>query len=323
MNIWNFILNHLSESRSVILLIVIENIGSSPGRRGFKMAVADNKEIFGSIGGGIMEFEMVEYAKSLFSTDFFKPFIKRQVHNTESEKDQSGMICSGEQSILFYPFEPDKANINLISELLKCIKENCKSTLSILPQGMKFGATQKLEQHLDSKIKNKNDWEYHEKISFINELYIIGSGHVGLALSRTMVQLGFYVTAFDNRYSLNTMEQNTFAHKKQVVDYTEIEKYIPEGQNVYVIIMTNKHVSDKDVLCKLIRNDCKYIGLMGSKKKVQKLFSDLRTLGYDDSELEKVHSPIGLDIKSETPEEIAVSIAAEIIMVKNKKVLRG
>ena len=60
---------------------------------------------------------------------------------------------------------------------------------------------------------------------------------------------------------------------------------------------------------------------MGSKKKVQKLFSDLRTKGYTDSELKKVHSPIGLDIKSETPEEIAVSIAAEIIMVKNKKVL--
>ncbi len=321
MNIWNFILNHFKESRKVILLIVIENFGSSPGRRGFKMAVADNKEIYGSIGGGIMEYEMVEYAKNLFATDFLNLFIKRQVHNTESEKDQSGMICSGEQTILFYPLEADKANTDLISQLLKCIKENCKSTLSILPQGMKFGVRQKSEQHFDSIIKNENDWEYHEEISFKNELYIIGAGHVGLALSRTMEQLGFYVIVFDNRLSLNTMEQNTFAHKKQVVDYNEIEKYIPEGQNVYVIIMTNQHVSDKDVLSKLIRNDCKYIGLMGSKKKVQKLFSDLRTKGYTESELKKVHSPIGLDIKSETPEEIAVSIAAEIIMVKNGKVL--
>ncbi len=321
MNIWNFILNHLNEDKKVILLIVIESNGSSPGRLGFKMAVAESHQIFGSIGGGIMEYEMVEYAKNLFATDFLNLFIKRQVHNTESEKDQSGMICSGEQTILFYPLEADKANTDLISQLLKCINENCKSTLSILPRGMKLGVTQKSEQHFDSIIKNENDWEYHEEISFKNELYIIGAGHVGLALSRTMEQLGFYVIVFDNRLSLNTMEQNTFAHKKQVVDYNEIEKYIPEGQNVYVIIMTNQHVSDKDVLSKLIRNDCKYIGLMGSKKKVQKLFSDLRTKGYTESELKKVHSPIGLDIKSETPEEIAVSIAAEIIMVKNGKVL--
>lgn len=319
MNIWNFISNHLSENKRIIILIVLQSKGSSPGRLGFKMAVAGNNAIFGSIGGGIMEYEMIEYAKTLFSKGIFKPFIKKQVHNTESEKDQSGMICSGEQIILFYPIEPDTPDAALISRVLQCIKDNCKSVLSFLPQGMKLGMDYKLTNQLNGKISNENQWEYHEQISFKNELYIVGAGHVGLALSRTMQQLGFHVTVFDNRLSLNTMKQNTYTHKKQVVDYNEIEKYFPEGQNVYVVIMTNRCVSDKDVLCKLIRNEYKYIGLMGSKSKVQKLFAELKTKGYTDDELKKVHSPIGISIKSETPEEIAISIAAEIIKVKNKK----
>lgn len=319
MKIWNFILNHLSENKKVILLIVIENKGSSPGRLGFKMAVTGNSEMFGSIGGGIMEYEMVEYAKTLLSKGIFKPFIKKQVHNSESDKDQSGMICSGEQTILFYPIEPDTSDATVISMIHRYIKDNTKSVLSILPLGMKLGLKNRKAKYTEGKITNESKWEYHEQISFKNELYIIGAGHVGLALSRSMEQLGFYVTVFDNRFSLNTMDENTFAHKKQVVDYNEIERYIPEGQNIYIIIMTNQHVSDKDVLCKLIRKDHKYLGLMGSKSKVQKLFADLRAIGYKDHEFKKVHSPIGLAIKSETPEEIAVSIAAEIIMVKNKK----
>ncbi|MEN8121603.1 MAG: XdhC family protein [Bacteroidota bacterium] len=319
MNVWNFILTQLNENRRVILLVVIENLGSSPGRLGFKMAVAENSEMFGSIGGGIMEYEMVEYAKTLFTKSDFKPFIKKQVHNTESDKDQSGMICSGEQTILFYPIEPLKVNVTLLSNVLSCIESNCKSVFSFMPQGMNLAPNYKIENQFYSKISAGNKWEYHEKISFTNELYIVGAGHVSLALSRTMQQLGFYVTVFDNRHALNTMEQNSYAHKKQVVDYYEIEKHIPKGQNIYVIIMTNQHVSDKDVLSSLIRNEYKYIGLMGSKKKVQKLFAELKTEGYSDEELKKVHSPIGISIKSETPEEIAISIAAEIIMVKNKK----
>ena len=319
MNIWKFISNHLNENRRVILLIVIESNGSSPGRLGFKMAIADNYQILGSIGGGIMEHAMVEYAKKLFVEKSFRPFAKKQVHNTESKKHQSGMICSGEQTILFYQIKPIVDDIAIMSKVIQCVKDNCKSILSFSPQGMEFGSALKLEQHFKSDIKNENVWEYHEKISFKNELYIIGGGHVGQALSQTMVQLGFYVTVFDDRPMLNTMEMNSFAHKKLVVDYGEIGNYIPEGKNIYVVIMTFKHVSDKDILHRLLKKRCKYIGLMGSKSKVEKIFAESEKLGFTGEDLSRVHSPIGISIKSETPEEIAISIAAEIILIKNKK----
>ncbi len=319
MNIWNFISTNLQEKKKVVLLIVIESNGSSPGRLGFKMAIADNNQTFGSIGGGIMEYKMVEVAKKLFSGKTFEPYIQKQNHNKKSEKNQSGMICSGNQTILFYPLESITTNIEIFSEVVQCINNNCKSVLSFSPQGIIFGDTVKLEQHFSSEITNETRWLYHEKISFKNEVYIIGGGHVGLALSQTMVQLGFYVSVFDNRPALNTMEQNSFAHKKQVVDYQTIESYIPEGENIYVVIMTFKHISDKDILRSLLHRKYKYIGLMGSKTKVAKIFADFRTQGYTDDDLLKVHSPIGISIKSETPEEIAISIAAEVIMVKNKK----
>ncbi|OQX96753.1 MAG: hypothetical protein B6I20_14090 [Bacteroidetes bacterium 4572_117] len=319
MNIWNFILNNLKENKRVILLIVIENKGSSPGRLGFKMAVTNNNEIFGSIGGGIMEYQMAEFAKNLFKVGELKPFIKKQIHNTKAKEDQSGMICSGEQSILFYPIEPNTENITLLEKLVRCVTDNCKSVLSVMPGEIKLIDDKQIAGHVIGEVIDENRWGYHEKISYKNELYIIGAGHVGLALSRTMQQLGFYVTIFDNRQALNTLENNTFAHKKQIVDYTKIDKHIPEGQNVYVVIMTYKHVSDKNVLSKLLDKKCAYIGLMGSKSKVEKLFAGLIAKGHNSTDLEKVHSPIGISIKSETPEEIAISIAAEIIMVKNMK----
>ncbi|MCF6243116.1 MAG: XdhC family protein [Bacteroidales bacterium] len=130
--------------------------------------------------------------------------------------------------------------------------------------------------------------------------------------------LDFYVHIIDERKDLNTLKQNKFAHKIHNTEYDKIATLIPEGNNIYAVIMTHKHIDDKNVLKNLIRKKIKYLGLMGSKTKVKTIFEQLRNEHFSDKELEKVHSPIGIDIKSETPEEIAVSIAAEIIKVKNK-----
>jgi len=316
MNLWNFIYDQLNADHKIILMIVVESYGSSPGRQGFKMAISETGEMSGSIGGGIMEYQMVELAKKMFHQPF-APFIKRQNHNKEAEKDQSGMICSGHQVIAFYPLLPEKENKILIRNIIDCLNNNCKQVLSILPDKIDLKEKQQENQY-ESAIVNENTWEYHERISYKNEIYIIGGGHVGLAFSQMMRFLDFYVHIVDNREDLNTMKQNNFAHQKHYIDYNKIDEFIPEGNNIYAVIMTHKHISDKNVLKNLIRKDLKYLGLMGSKTKVKKIFEQLIGEGYTEEELQKVYSPIGIDIKSETPEEISVSIAAEIIKVKNK-----
>ncbi len=316
MNIWEFIYYQLENKRKVILMIVIESHGSSPGRQGFKMAISENGEMEGSIGGGIMEYQMVELTKKMFEKPF-QSFIKRQNHNKKAEKDQSGMICSGHQVIAFHQLNWDKITKNMIADIVDCLNANCKQTLSVLPDRI-FLSEQNQTTQYKSKIVDENKWEYHEIISYKNEMYIIGGGHVGLALSEIMRFLDFYVHVIDDRKDLNTMKQNRFAHRKHHLSYDKIADFIPEGNNIYVVIMTHKHVSDKEALKNLIQKNIKYLGFMGSKTKVRKIFEQLQNEGFTKKELQKIYSPIGIDIKSETPEEIAVSIAAEIIKLKNK-----
>jgi xanthine dehydrogenase accessory factor len=114
------------------------------------------------------------------------------------------------------------------------------------------------------------------------------------------------------------MKQNVYAHEKKViVSYTELNSIIEGGENVYVVIMTFGYRTDDITLKALLNKRFKYIGVLGSKKKIEKMFAEYRQENIDENFLKNIHSPIGIHIKSQTAEEIAVSIAAEIISEKN------
>ena len=110
-----------------------------------------------------------------------------------------------------------------------------------------------------------------------------------------------------------------FDHAAKTNDYKKIVDLVPVGPNSYVVIMTFGHKSDETVLRQLLDKNVKYLGMMGSKRKVQAIFSSLLLAGASEIQLDKVDAPIGLSIGSQTPAEIAVSIAAKIIQVKNAK----
>ena len=124
----------------------------------------------------------------------------------------------------------------------------------------------------------------------------------------------------DDRPELNTLEQNSFVHDKHLLDsYEKVGRLIPSGEDVYVVVMTLGYRSDLLVLQKLRNKSFAYLGLLGSKSKIKTLKDDLKSNGFSNTKLKNMHAPIGLKIKSHTPEEIAVSIAAEIIKVKNNE----
>ena len=314
MKFWQQLLHKLQENKKAYVLTVIQNFGSSPGRKGFKMLVAEDGFIFGSIGGGVMEFTLVEEAKSLLDTEDLPILFKKQIHQGNG-KGKSGMICSGEQTVVFHPFHTDK--IDFVKGLFESFQNNEQKTICFSPTGIDFTSNQ-IKEKYEATIKSDTDWQFNELISFKETVYIVGGGHVGLAVSQLFRQLNFHVVVFDNRENLNTLEVNTFAHQKQVVDYADIEKHIKQGNDSYVVIMTNKYTDDKIVLCQLIRNNYKFVGVLGSKAKLKTMWEVMRKEGYTQQELDIVYAPIGLHIKSQTPEEIAVSIAAQIIDVKNK-----
>lgn len=314
MNLYQHLLSKLQAEQNLYLLTVIENSGSSPGRKGFKMMVAEDGFIFGSIGGGVMEFSLVEEAKALLQNGHLKIIFKKQVHQARKE-NTSGMICSGQQTVVFHPLNAQ--HIPMVESILHSLQHNKKGVLSLTPNSIDF-TNEELNAPFDYQINSSQDWQFKEQIGMISTLYIVGGGHVSVAVSDLFVTLGFRVIIFDDRENLNTLEQNTSAHQKLIVDFHEIAQYIEEGPENYVAIMTNRYIDDKLVLSQLIRNNFDYIGVLGSKAKLKKMWVDLQKEGFSKAELSHIHGPIGIPIKSQTPTEIAVSIAAEVIQFKNK-----
>lgn len=320
--VWQLINKSLLENVPAMLLYVLESKGSSPGRQGFSMAVTAKGEMEGSIGGGIMEHKFVELAKEKMKKQDTGgkeqgSVLKKQVHDKMASADQSGMICSGEQTILLYAVkEKDAATVRSI---IHSLEQHKNGTLRISPEGLFFSAAiPPADFHFD--ILPEQGWEYAEKTGYKNQLFIIGGGHCALAFSKLMREMDFYITLYEERESLHTVLQNEFAHEVNIVDdYTALSNLIPSGPNQYVVIMTFGYRTDDIALRSLINKTFTYLGVLGSKKKMEKLFDDYRADGIAEAVLQRIHSPVGLDISSQTPEEIAVSIAAEIIQVKNKQ----
>ena len=114
------------------------------------------------------------------------------------------------------------------------------------------------------------------------------------------------------------MEENKSAHEKHIVsDYSSIEHLVSAGRDHYVVIMTFGYRTDDIALRALMKKEFAYLGLLGSRSKIEKMFDEYRHEGIAEKYLSRIHTPIGIPIKSQTPEEIAISIAAEIIKIKN------
>ncbi|MCC6601274.1 MAG: XdhC family protein [Crocinitomicaceae bacterium] len=318
MNFWKNLLLSLEARKLLCLLYVVDSEGSSPGRRGFRQFVTEDGVMYGSIGGGFMEQKLVELAKSLLEKNETLPFLSKQIHRTNISKNKSGMICSGEQTVAFYFL--DQSSVPMIQTIVEMTRLETDSVLELSHQGIALRPGLKIEEPFQFSHENEESWLYSEQLNFRNTLYLIGAGHVGLALSRTMSQIGFRVELFDDRDGLNTLVANHYAASRTIVSYDEIEKYVPEGDNVYIVLVTFGFRTDEAVLKKLIGRNYKYLGMLGSEEKVKKIFENLRQEGFTQSLLDRVFSPVGIQIFSQTPEEIAISVAAEIIREKNRPI---
>jgi len=150
-------------------------------------------------------------------------------------------------------------------------------------------------------------------------LIICGAGHVGKAIYEIAKTLNFKITVLDDREEyLNEMR---FPDADEVVlgkiNETLINRQIDESS--YICIVTKSHKEDFEALKAVINSNAKYIGLMGSKKKIKEIFDELLSQGFDEEKISRVKAPIGLDIATNSPEELAISIIAEILAVKNNK----
>jgi xanthine dehydrogenase accessory factor len=315
LRLWKFILQKLEGHVPVMLMCVVESSGSSPGRTGFKMAVTST-DMCGSIGGGIMEHKFVEMAREKILKNGY-PLLKKQFHRKSESHNQSGMICSGEQTVLMLNLPEN--SISEIRNLISALEENNNGALKITGSGFSFSPGNDIDE-IQFAMENETQFEYQESVGFKQHLYIVGGGHCALALSKLMYSLDFYIHLYEDRKDLNTVLENNFAHEKRFVgDYSELKDLISEGENNYVAVMTFGYRTDDMTVRALAGKKFRYLGVLGSESKMEQLFSEWHADKLPSEWLDKIYSPIGLQIKSETPEEIAVSIAAQIIQVKNSR----
>lgn len=316
LSLWQFIQKRLADGQNVMLLTVTASEGSSPGRPGFKMAVEAGGALQGSIGGGIMEVKLVELAREKLQKGANTPFFKRQIHRSDTPGERSGMICSGEQTVVFTLLKQEDQTT--VRRLIRCRKKQMPAVLRLDHTGMTLLEKRTNGTPFRFDTLPGAGFLFEENIGAHNRLCIIGGGHCALALSELMSKLDFHISLFDDRPGLDTLKKNRFAHKIQLLDnYENIGGFIPGGEHVYVVVMTLGYRSDEAVLRQLATKSFSYLGVLGSAAKMQTVLENLRRDGIPEEYLQRIHTPAGLPIKSRTPAEIAVSIAAEIIRVKN------
>ncbi|GAA3988066.1 XdhC family protein [Hymenobacter antarcticus] len=332
--IWTLAATSLRAGTPVALLCVLRSAGSSPGRQGFKMAVTE-AAVAGSIGGGIMEHKFVELARQRLREGDPTPLLRPQVHRREAPADRSGMMCSGEQDVLLWPLTA--ADVATVAAIVNALQTLSGGFLELSPDaGLRIDAaeTEAASEAAGADFYTYRPgpaWLYRERLGFRDQLLIVGGGHVSLALSKVAAALDFELTVLDDRPDLPTLTANEAAHHRRVIEYENVASEIPIAPHQYVVVMTVGYRTDAVVLRLLLARarqararqgrarqgfPYRYLGVMGSAAKVAELRRGLREAGFSAEEIATLRGPIGLPINSQTPEEIAISIAAEVIQVR-------
>ena len=307
---WTRLRDAVQTDGRAVLVVLVQSQGHAPNGPGAKMVVTAQTR-FGTVGGGSSEHDLAQKAQALLDDIPFAPEVVTLEHVDEMG-DRDGRVCGGVQRFVLVGL--DRKDLEVLGQLSDADENRTSVTLVISPQGL---AIDSADGAVESEWQEvSGDWRYAETVGTGPLLSIIGGGHVALALSQVMANLDFEVRVFDNRPNLDTMDQNIWAHRKAIIDYSRVREHIPEGPSSHVCIMTYAHAHDQDVLERLIDLDLAYLGLMGSPRKIRLMRENLLEKGIPAEQLNRVRMPIGLDIGSQTPQEIAVSIAAQFIRLR-------
>jgi xanthine dehydrogenase accessory factor len=309
---WTLAAATLRAGQPAALLCVVRSEGSSPGRQGFKMVVTADA-VAGSIGGGIMEHKWMELARQRLREGDYAPLLRPQIHRREAPADRSGMMCAGEQEVLLWLLRP--TDLPVIAAIEAAVQTLSGGAWEVSEaSGLRLATAGQDEFY---RYQPNPSWCYGERLGFRDHLTIVGGGHVSLALSRLASQLEFDITVLDDRDDLPTLDANNFAHHRLRVAYDTL--VVPPGPQQYVVVMTVGYRTDAVALRRLLGQRYAYLGVMGSATKVAELRCVLAEEGFSAADLARLRGPIGVPVNSRTPEEIAVSVAAELIAVRNSR----
>lgn len=237
------------EKKTYALVTLVKTEGATPRGVGSKMLVFEDGSFEGSIGGGVLEKQVIADAVSCAKRG------EKMLKQYENRAEETGSPCGG-----------------VITAFIEA------------QQGAPV-------------------------------LVVVGAGHVGGCLIRLAAPLGYRITVIDTRESEmiaeNIKQADSFVHVK---NFYEGLKSFETGRAAFFLVSTYSHETDGEALAAALEKDAAYIGMMGSPVKIKTLFGKLRDRGFSEAQLASVNAPVGLDIGGETPQEIALSIMAEMQM---------
>ena len=347
----------LAKGRRGVLATIVRRKGSVPRKEGAHLFLSSAGELYGTIGGGSLEGEILTMARELDPAEggFLRPF------TLVEGDDTSDMVCGGNVTVLVEPIRAeDKPVIDLIMEALsvhtaccffRFFRRESDTSFRITPGpkgALTSDGTFRTTDPLGGKLKRRvlawgevilkeassairligpetttfpadTPWDLivFEALRSLPRLVIFGGGHLSKALAAMAALCHFQVEVIDDREEFaNPTRFPEAARAYHIPGYRKIADLVDLDPHTFVVIATRGHRFDEIVLAQVIDRDLPYIGMVGSRQKNAIVFERLRERGIPSDRLEKIHAPIGLPIHSETPEEIAVSILAEIIQTR-------
>ncbi|WBW50070.1 XdhC family protein [Peptoniphilus equinus] len=308
------------QRENLVLVTVVQSFGSTPRSEGAKMIVFEDGTIFESIGGGSLEFNAIETAKTCLErgTHAQHTFIL-----APNATEDIGMVCGGEATLNFLVLQtedrPDfeRALEAMASERLMMVQSAEGYGFSVGEVTWGTLTSARMAEVVVAFDRDKNfvyrDGVFVEGIERPGRVILFGAGHVARAAAPLLSYAGFDVVVCDDRADLITTVQFPTASARYLIDFEHIDATIAIQPEDYVVIVTRSHKYDELAEAHAMRRNPRYIGTMGSRKKRHAVNRRHMDNGFTPQELERITSPIGVAIAAQTPNELGISITAQLI----------
>lgn len=341
-DIYQKMIDLLNDKQDFVVATILSKSGSAPREAGTKMIVKRDFTIIGSIGGGMLEAMVTKLSSGVFSS---REFVIKDFILFNKEGSSIDMVCGGGVQVLLEyadPYDTDMVKIyQKAGELKKrgtefvMITKVSEKNPFITGQnkwistetafyGMEDHEVQRITasiredfKHFSIKLQEEKERYLLEPFFTFERVCIIGAGHVAQKIANLAKELGFYTVIVDDRKEFaNKKRFKTADEVKVFSSFDNLSNKIIINHDTYIVIVTRGHIYDKEVLAQMLKTDARYIGMIGSLSKRDYTYQELLQEGFSAEDIKRVYCPIGVKIHAQTPEEIAVSIAAELIRVR-------
>jgi len=338
----------LEKCEKVALSTIVSSHGSLPMSKKAKMLVRPDGKIVGTVGGGCLEADVWAEARRVVDSE--TPSLQKFIL-TEKHAGENGLNCGGNVEIFTEPLLPGR-DVAFLKEVTRITEErgfavlatrvaggDAHAKLLIDSQGVVWGGLghpeldrcvveefealdtipEGLLKVVDLQVDGRIQKIFLESICPEPTLFLFGGGHVSYAIAQIAHTVGFRIVVIDDRPLFANRERFPMASETLTLDMDTALDHLVIDELSYIVAVTRGHQHDKPIIRQAVKTRAGYVGMIGSRRKTALMWKDLEAEGISLDLLDRIHSPIGLDIGADTPEEIAVSVVGELILIRRQK----